>query len=301
MDRRQQLIAQLGDYAARLGRTHVSCKEFTRATGVNGGTFLRYFDSWGDLCRHAGVQPFARNVRASDDDIFAAMRDAFLALGGVPAQHRFWRAFRYSSTMLYTRGWKWREAKARFRRWVEANDPAFPYLDQLPAPPPARPAAEAAASAEAADAGDGEPDGSAAAPAGLPAGAPAKAGPPPDPARLMGEFIDFPGFAHAPANEAGVVLLFGMLARSLGFVVERVGPAFPDCEAKRRVAGGRWQRLRIEFEYRAASFLDHGHDPDGCDLIVCWHHNWPDCPIPVLDLKQLVRDLARRRAEERAG
>ena len=35
---------------------------------------------------------------------------------------------------------------------------------------------------------------------------------------------------------------------------------------------------RIEFEFESRNFRDHGHPPDGCDIIVCWRHNWAECP-----------------------
>jgi len=30
------------------------------------------------------------------------------------------------------------------------------------------------------------------------------------------------------------------------------------------------------------------HDLKGCDLIVCWENNWPECPLEVLELKSMV-------------
>jgi hypothetical protein len=42
----------------------------------------------------------------------------------------------------------------------------------------------------------------------------------------------------------------------------------------RRMAKGQWQRVRIEFEYESRNFVKHGHDKNGCDLIVRWTHNW---------------------------
>jgi hypothetical protein len=95
----------------------------------------------------------------------------------------------------------------------------------------------------------------------------------------------------APINEMGVVLLFGGVARSLGFYVTRVQTGFPDCEALRRVERDRCQLVRIEFEHESRNFLFHGHSLTGCDLIVCWSHNWLDCPIEVLELKSLVGRL----------
>jgi hypothetical protein len=29
-------------------------------------------------------------------------------------------------------------------------------------------------------------------------------------------------------------------------------------------------RIRAEFEYRSGNFITHGHDPAGCDMVVCW-------------------------------
>jgi hypothetical protein len=92
----------------------------------------------------------------------------------------------------------------------------------------------------------------------------------------------------APTNELGVVFLFGTVAREMGFMVLRLQTEFPDCEALREVAPGRWQRVRIEFEYESRNFLAHQHSVAGCDLIVCWNHNWEDCPLEVLELKKAI-------------
>ncbi|MDP9350006.1 MAG: hypothetical protein M3P51_00450, partial [Chloroflexota bacterium] len=105
--------------------------------------------------------------------------------------------------------------------------------------------------------------------------------------------INFRGLRHAPINEQGVVYLFGMVSYELGLIVEAVQAAFPDCEAKRCIdpRRDRWQRVRVEFEYRSSNFKDHGHDPAGCDMIVCWEHNWPDCPLEVLELRSIIHQL----------
>jgi hypothetical protein len=67
-----------------------------------------------------------------------------------------------------------------------------------------------------------------------------------------------------------------------------MGTEFPDCEAIREVAPGRWQRVRVEFEYESRNFLRHLHDPNQCDLIVCWEHNWAECPLEVVELKKAI-------------
>jgi len=97
--------------------------------------------------------------------------------------------------------------------------------------------------------------------------------------------------AYAPVNELGVIFLFGALSWQLGFVVHRLQPGFPDCEAMRRVADDKCQLAKIEFEIESRNFLKHRHDPKKCDLIVCWKHNWPQCPLEVLELRKLVPAL----------
>jgi hypothetical protein len=94
--------------------------------------------------------------------------------------------------------------------------------------------------------------------------------------------------SYAPTNEAGVVVLFGSMARELGFVIMRVQTEFPDCEALREVGKNRWKKVRIEFEYESRNFLMHMHPVTDCDLIVCWSHDWPDCPLEVLELQSLA-------------
>lgn len=113
------------------------------------------------------------------------------------------------------------------------------------------------------------------------------------PQTLYGERIDFRGLTFAPTNELGVVFLFGMVARELGFCIESVRSEYPDCEGKMCVSrdGDKWAHVRIEFEYRSSNFGDHGHSPDGCDLIVCWVHDWSECPKEVVELKSAISSL----------
>jgi len=99
-----------------------------------------------------------------------------------------------------------------------------------------------------------------------------------------------PGMIHEPANEDGVILLFGMLAERLGLIVRRVQGEFPDCEVLYETEPRRWINLFVEFEFESRNYAKHGHPKDGCDLLVCWIHNWPQCPadMEVLELKTMV-------------
>src|SRR5262249_16750764 len=110
-----------------------------------------------------------------------------------------------------------------------------------------------------------------------------------------GPLIRVGAVVYGPTNEIGVVSLFCAIAEELGFLILKMQTGFPDCEAMRVVEGGRMKPVKIEFEHESRNFLLHKHDPAACDLIVCWEHNWPECPLEVLELKSAVERLAEKR------
>jgi len=110
---------------------------------------------------------------------------------------------------------------------------------------------------------------------------------------LYGPLMNLPEMVHEPLNEMGVVFAFGLVAGRLGFKVLRFQAAFPDCEALREVVRGQLQRMKLEFEFESRNFLRHGHRIDGCDGIVCWKHNWKECPLEVIELRKEIAKIAR--------
>lgn len=171
-------------------------------------------------------------------------------------------------------GNKWDEILLAFKKWVEEKHPDFPFMEDLTRQKP-RPENDtnniqhpsSSTSIHSWQKTDG---------------------------RIYGSLLNFRGLQHAPINEQGVVFLFGMVAQELGFIVESVASGYPDCEAKRCVDKNQnyWQKARIEFEYQSRNFRDHSHDPHGCDLIICWENNWPECPIEVLELRKEIPKLS---------
>jgi hypothetical protein len=97
----------------------------------------------------------------------------------------------------------------------------------------------------------------------------------------------------APTNEMGVVFLFGTVAKDLGYMVVRLQSEFPDCEAYRLIDAERCQLIKAEFEFESRNFLVHGHKIDGCDLLICWKHNWEGCPLEVIELSKVMEEIAR--------
>jgi hypothetical protein len=93
--------------------------------------------------------------------------------------------------------------------------------------------------------------------------------------------------SEAPQNELGVVYLFARLQERFGVRIDKIRAGFPDCLA-RKIRSSTNKIIRIEFEYKSANFKTHGHNPNGCDWIVCWEHNWHDVPkrLRVIELRR---------------
>lgn len=97
---------------------------------------------------------------------------------------------------------------------------------------------------------------------------------------------------YAPVNEQGVVFLFGKINDDLGIKIESIQSAFPDAigiDYRHKKDVG--IRKRIEFEFRSSNY---NHPLEGCDIIVCWEHDWKSCPdtIEVIELKNELRRLS---------
>lgn len=265
------MITELKELSERLGKKSVTRSEFIRETGISGNQIYAHFDGWRELCELAGLKANMQNVRLDDDDIYSAMHETFIELGGITTRTRFGNAFKFSVDVFKKRGMTWSAALVAFRDWCYTNAPDFPYLEKLPRKDKSTktPRTETQTrNGKRETFWEAETD------------------------QIYGDFLNFRGLQHAPVNEQGVVFLFGMVARELGFVVESIQTGYPDCEAKRRVAGNRWERVRIEFEFKSRNFLEHGHDPNGCELIICWEDNWPNSPLPMIELKKEICHLS---------
>jgi len=110
---------------------------------------------------------------------------------------------------------------------------------------------------------------------------------------VVSDLINFRGMLYAPQNESGVVFLFGKVAEDLNMYVEEIRPEPPDAIV-RRFTGKGWERLRVEFEYRSSQARQRTQDPDYCDMIVCWEHDWADCPLEVIELRDRIREIENR-------
>lgn len=254
---RAALIRRLRAAAAKLGKSRLTRAEFIRETGITQAAIVRCFGGYDALVAAAGMPGRYHAGRLGDDALLQALRDAFAAEGPLISLRRVVRLSGRCESTFRNHWGCWRHIVAAFLAWAEREDPDFPHLETLRLHhrlPPRN----------------------------------ALSGTVPE--RRLGELLRFRTLEYAPTSEGGVIYLFGMIAGDLGFLVDGISKSFPDAEAKRRV-GDEWRRVRIEFEHRSRNFRAHHHDPAACDLIICWEHNWPDCPVEVLELKSALKEL----------
>lgn len=254
---------------------YITDSEFQRRSGINRNVIYRLFPQggWFKALTVAGVNPeIFPKKQISDDELLKEYDKVVKRLGKIPTWNLLATEFPYSEDLIRKRFGGLEGTLRRYCEWLEVNEPNSSILNELRIKP-----MEARKDSLTLTRIDDSAN-------SLIARWPKVRG------TEFGEPISFRGLRHTPINEQGVVFLFGMLARELGFEVEAVHDAYPDCEAKRLVDSKRkrWQRVRIEFEYMSHNFVDHGHDPSICDLIVCWENNWADCPLEVLELRSLI-------------
>ena len=274
---KESIIQTLRNIAARLGKDTLTKYDVGGQLPLS--SINRYFGNLGNALDAAGLKrtELGANFRhrgpvLSDDALMESLRQVEKQVGHEPGTGEYSVLGDYSVKPFRDRYGRWSDVLTRYRRW-KAEGAGDAEASVRPAAPPTG-AAERVVRAALPN-GIGTLDG-------------------PSDSTLYGEYINFRGLTHAPVNEQGVVFLFGMVSRDLGFVIEALQQGFPDCEGKVCVdpKKSQWRRARIEFEYRASSFREHAHDPKGCDLVVCWENDWPECPVRVVELRTEIIKLS---------
>jgi hypothetical protein len=263
---REEILAGIRECAKKLGHAP-SYPELQRTVKATRRTIRKHFVTYTQALRECGLERQGGGRHLQMDTLFRDWAEIVRKIGKAPTVGEYEMHSRFSVQPLFTRFGSWRQAHLGMLDYAQEHGLAEEWSDVVHM-------VRAAQKKGRGTTGKGM----------APEQTPARPrilrdrptyGPPLTPGPL----------AHGPVNEAGVVYLFGVLAARLGFVVMRIQTEFPDCEAMRQVDQNVWQKVRIEFEYESRNFLKHLHRAEDCDLIVCWTHNWPACPLEVVELR----------------
>lgn len=275
---KEEIIALLKKIAGELGH-RPNQYEFWQMAGAKKEHMRRLFGSYRELVQEAGFEATGPGYYITSDQLMEDWAAVARKLGKTPTVMQYNKAGKYSHRAFRVRwsSWQdvpgavldWAAAKWPDRQWEDVMEIARKYTEQQKAV-----GRKSGAKKYIRLTSTGEVE--------LTSTPQKKAVP------VYGRPILMEEMATAPTNEAGVMFLFGALARRLGFMILRVQQGFPDIEALRLYPDGQWRWVRIELEYESKNFLAHGHDVSGCDLIVCWVNNWPSCPVEVIELSKIV-------------
>lgn len=279
---KQQITAGIQECAAKLGRvpTH---SELAKLAGISRRVVRQLFGTYTRALRECNLERKGGGRKVEMEDLFRDWAGVVRKLNKIPTLFEYEELSRYSQAPLMARFGTWSRVPMGLKQYAEDKNWSEDWKDVL-------------TMIEARGLGVGE------GPAWRQRAASLEKAAWPGPADgnpIRGPIIlkDRPVYGRmmmpyplvcAPVNEMGVVFLFGAVAERLGFWVLRIQTEFPDCEALRMVSEDRLQLVKIEFEQESRNFLKHMHKVDGCDLIVCWKHNWPECPLEVVELKAVL-------------
>jgi hypothetical protein len=252
MPDRQHILNSIAKVAKKLGRAP-SRAEFTSRSGISAFFVLQRFRSWSDAVRAAGLRPYTRNAKVENRALLEDWGNAVRKNRGVLPRHIYRRKAKYNPCTLANRFSGWTSVPEAFRKFAKGKRKWADVVALVPAP-------KARAQIKNEERGLPNEEAVPRTPASKRQHVPLKDRP------VYGNPTHFRGLRHEPVNEQGVLLLFGMLAKELGYLVEAVQTGFPDCEAMRQITPERWQRVRIEFEFESRNFRDHGHPSTGCDV-----------------------------------
>ena len=266
---REEVLAALMECAEKLGRLP-HAQEFLTATGLRVQSVRKHFGSFVQLLSEAGFQGKGTGYTVEMKELFLDWAGIVRAMGRLPSIAEYERRSQYTMQPLRRRFKGWRNVPLGLAQYAKENHLEDQCQDVLEI-------------VRGDQIHELQPDWSSRVASRTPSQMVLRANRP-----TFGESLAPLPMTYAPTNELGVVFLFGMLAAELGFSVMRLQTEFPDCRAMRRVADKRWQEVWIEFEFESRNFLVHRHMAEGCDLIVCWEHNWPECPLEVVELKKVL-------------
>jgi hypothetical protein len=81
-------------------------------------------------------------------------------------------------------------------------------------------------------------------------------------------------------------LLFVRKIDEFHMYIEDVPDDFPDCIVRRRIERG-WKRVAVIYALSSGSLRGQGPALSRGDLVVCWEHDWPECPLEVITLRKV--------------
>jgi hypothetical protein len=270
---KEQILSGIKKCAQKLGHAP-SYTELQRTIQVTRRAVIKHFGTYTAAVRECGLERRGSGHPVAMDALFQDWAGVARKLGKLPTVAQYERHGKFSIQPLFTRFGNWRQTPVGMMLYAQEHGMEEQWRDVIDM-------VKGGAVKGPGTAGkkfiveNGK--------AGMQTWKPGQAKIMKDRPTYGRPMVDGP-LANEPDCEQAVVFLFGAKARELGFVAVKVRTGYPDCEAWREVAPGVWQMVKGEIELYSRNFLSHKHDLKKIDLIICWKHNWKECPVEVVEL-----------------
>lgn len=89
---------------------------------------------------------------------------------------------------------------------------------------------------------------------------------------------------YEPINEYETVVLFGLLAKELGYKIIKIQSDFPDGVIEKDGS-----QINVEFEFLTSNYIQHGHPLDFNGICICWRKDCDLKNIEILSIEEFIR------------
>ena len=266
-----EVISELKRIAKENNTDTISQRLFRENSNISISKIQRRF-SFSELVKRAGLKPDTSRKKKTDDELWEELLRVCIKLNEIPGRLKFERNSNFSDTIYIKRWRNWDKVLINFKEWLKINKPSSEFINLLPDKERIKKISDIKIPSTKGWVWQSKKE------------------------IVYGPPIDFRGLRHEPVNEQGVVFLFGKISEEIGFSIEAIRTDYPDCDGKRLVDRNKnlWETVSIEFEYKSSNFIEHGHDSSKCDVIICWIHDWLECPLEVIELKEIIKRLTKK-------
>lgn len=269
---KQEIIEEIIRFANENKLSVVTLNDFKKYSKISTWHFWKTFNSWNEAVELAGFKPNITKKKKTNDELWEELLRVCTELNAIPNRMEFERNANYSSYVYTKKRWHtWENVLINFKDWLTKKDSSSKFIKLISDIEKPKKVKNKEIENTNGFVWQSNKD------------------------IIYGPPINFRGLRHEPINEQGVVFLFGKISEELGFSIEAIRTEYPDCNGKRLVNKNKnlWESVSIEFEYKSSNFLEHGHDLEKCDVIICWVHDWLGCPLEVIELKEIVKKLMK--------
>jgi hypothetical protein len=245
---KEEIIEEIRRTSIELGR-RPSRSAFITHTGISEYMVLKHFQSWNRAVEAAGLEPDITNIKIEDDALLEDWGGLVRKLRQIPTRVQYRLHGNYSPGVFERHFGPWSQVPDKFREFAKGKPEWNDVLALLPIQTTSVRSTDISQAISEIPTESARDSFSSATPQKY-----KKLNDRP----VYGNPIDFRGLRHEPVNENGVIFLFGIVARELGYSVEAVQAGFLIAKQSGKLAQASGHGFVLSLNMKAAIFVITG-------------------------------------------